>query len=56
MDVESSDMLTALRRQIQPHLLMTALTPTHIPTAGHPSPPAAQHFQLALPNYIIHVS
>lgn len=56
MDAESADMLAALRRQIQPHLMMAALAPTRI-SAGHPPPPAAQlNYSLALPNYMIHVS
>lgn len=53
MDAESADMLAALRRQIQPHLMMAALTPTRI-SGGHPPPPAA--FPLPLPSYMIHVS
>lgn len=53
LDAESADMLAALRRQIQPHLMMAALTPTRIP-GGHPPPPAA--FSLPLSSYMIHVS
>jgi len=53
LDAESENMLAALRRQIQPHLMMAALTPTRIP-GGRPPPPAA--FSLPLPSYMIHVS
>lgn len=56
MDAESADMLAALRRQIQPHLMMAALTPTRI-SSGHPPPSTAQlNYSLPLPNYLIHVS
>lgn len=48
-------MMEALRRQIQPHLMMT-LTPPRI-AAGHPPPPAAQlNYSLPLPSFMIHVS
>lgn len=53
MDAESADMLAALRRQIQPHLMMAALTPARI-SSGHPPPPAA--YSIPLPSYMIHVS
>lgn len=57
MDAESADMLAALRRQIQPHLMMAAaLTPPRIPGA-HPPPAAAQlNYSLPLPTYMMHVS
>lgn len=56
MDAESADMLAALRRQIQPHLMMAALTPPRLPGA-HPPPPAAQlNYSLPLPSYMMHVS
>lgn len=51
MDAESADMLAALRRQIQPHLMMAALTPARIPS-GHPPPSAA--YSIPLPSYMIH--
>ncbi|CAL1678886.1 unnamed protein product [Lasius platythorax] len=51
MDAESADMLAALRRQIQPHLMMAALTPARI-SSGHPPPPAA--YSIPLPSYMIH--
>ncbi|XP_032683129.1 uncharacterized protein LOC116849761 isoform X2 [Odontomachus brunneus] len=52
MDRDDS-MMEALRRQIQPHLMM-ALTPPHI-AAGHPPPPAAQiSYTLPLSTYMIH--
>ncbi|XP_029159149.1 GATA zinc finger domain-containing protein 21-like isoform X2 [Nylanderia fulva] len=52
MDAESADMLAALRRQIQPHLMMAAaLTPARIPS-GHPPPPAA--YSIPLPSFMIH--
>lgn len=55
MDSESADMLAALRRQIQPHLMMAALTPPRIP--GSHGPPAAQlNYSLPLPSYMMHVS
>lgn len=54
MDAESADMLAALRRQIQPHLMMAALTPPRLPGA-HPPPPAAQlNYSLPLPSYMMH--
>lgn len=54
MDSESADMLAALRRQIQPHLMM-ALTPPRIP--GNHGPPVAQlNYSLPLPSYMMHVS
>nr|XP_050854742.1 uncharacterized protein LOC127065855 isoform X2 [Vespula vulgaris] len=53
MDSESADMLAALRRQIQPHLMMAALTPPRIP--GSHGPPAAQlNYSLPLPSYMMH--
>ncbi|XP_035730815.1 uncharacterized protein LOC118445436 [Vespa mandarinia] len=53
MDSESADMLAALRRQIQPHLMMAALTPPRIP-ANH-GPPAAQlNYSLPLSSYMMH--
>ncbi|XP_066601370.1 uncharacterized protein [Prorops nasuta] len=55
MDSESADMLAALRRQIQPHLMMAALTPPRLPGATHPPPSAAQlNYSLSLPTYIMH--
>ncbi|XP_014489548.1 PREDICTED: transcription factor stalky-like isoform X2 [Dinoponera quadriceps] len=52
MDRDDS-MMEALRRQIQPHLMM-ALTPPRI-AAGHPPPPTAQlNYSLPLPGYMIH--
>lgn len=57
MDAESADMLAALRRQIQPHLMMAALTPPRIPGAAHPPVPTAQlNYSLPLPSYMMHVS
>ncbi|KAG7210428.1 hypothetical protein KM043_011960 [Ampulex compressa] len=54
MDAESADMLAALRRQIQPHLMMAALTPPRIP-GPHPPPPNAQlNYSLPLPSYMMH--
>ena len=56
MDAESADMLAALRRQIQPHLMMAALTPPHI-SGGHPPTQTAQlNYSLPLPSYMMHVS
>ncbi|KAK2574951.1 hypothetical protein KPH14_008714 [Odynerus spinipes] len=53
MDSESADMLAALRRQIQPHLMMAALTPPRIPSTH--APPAAQlNYSLPLPSYMMH--
>ncbi|XP_015595384.1 uncharacterized protein LOC107267792 isoform X2 [Cephus cinctus] len=56
MDAESADMLAALRRQIQPHLMMAALTPQRIPGAhAHPPPPTAQlNYSLPIPSYMMH--
>ncbi|XP_072766302.1 uncharacterized protein [Anoplolepis gracilipes] len=51
MDPESADMLAALRRQIQPHLMMAALTPTRI-ASGHPPPP--NPYSIPLSSYMIH--
>ncbi|KAM0727874.1 hypothetical protein ACS0PU_005343 [Formica fusca] len=51
MDAESADMLAALRRQIQPHLMMAALTPARI-SSGHP--PAPVTYSIPLPSYMIH--
>ncbi|GAB1869228.1 GATA-binding factor A [Camponotus japonicus] len=51
MDAESADMLAALRRQIQPHLMMAALTPARI-SSGHPPPPAT--YSIPLSSYMIH--
>lgn len=53
MDAESADMLAALRRQIQPHLMMAALTPARI-SSSHPPPPAT--YSIPLSSYMIHVS
>ncbi|XP_074099481.1 uncharacterized protein LOC141527744 isoform X2 [Cotesia typhae] len=58
MDAESADMLAALRRQIQPHLMMAALTPQNL-SGGHPpaSAAAAQlNYPLPLSTYMMHVS
>lgn len=56
MDAESADMLAALRRQIQPHLMMAALTPPHL-SGGHPPPTAASlNYSLPLSTYMMHVS
>lgn len=56
MDAESADMLAALRRQIQPHLMMAALTPPRIPGAHPPAPTAQLNYSLPLPSYMMHVS
>ncbi|XP_012271783.1 uncharacterized protein LOC105695085 [Orussus abietinus] len=54
MDAESADMLAALRRQIQPHLMMAALTPPRLPGA-HPPPSVAQlNYSLPLSTYMMH--
>ncbi|XP_020292546.1 transcription factor stalky-like isoform X2 [Pseudomyrmex gracilis] len=53
LDADSADMLAALRRQIQPHLMMAALRPTHITNAHtHPPPPAAYSIP-SLPSYLL---
>ncbi|XP_076235230.1 uncharacterized protein LOC143179766 [Calliopsis andreniformis] len=54
MDAESADMLAALRRQIQPHLMMAALTPPRIPGAYQPPPAAQLNYSLPLPSYMMH--
>ncbi|KZC05730.1 GATA-binding factor A [Dufourea novaeangliae] len=55
MDAESADMLAALRRQIQPHLMMAAaLTPPRIPGAHPPSCAAQLNYSLPLPSYMMH--
>ncbi|PBC28368.1 GATA-binding factor A [Apis cerana cerana] len=54
MDAESADMLAALRRQIQPHLMMAALTPPRIPGAHPPAPTAQLNYSLPLPSYMMH--
>ncbi|XP_063995597.1 GATA zinc finger domain-containing protein 11-like isoform X1 [Diachasmimorpha longicaudata] len=54
MDAESADMLAALRRQIQPHLMMAALTPSHM-SSGHP-PTSQLNYPLPLSTYMMHVS
>ncbi|XP_011310283.1 uncharacterized protein [Fopius arisanus] len=54
MDAESADMLAALRRQIQPHLMMAALTPSHL-SSGHP-PSSQLNYPLPLSTYMMHVS
>ncbi|XP_043479618.1 transcription factor stalky isoform X2 [Leptopilina heterotoma] len=52
MDAESADMLAALRRQIQPHLMMAALTtPPRIPSA-HVPPSAQMNYTLPLTNFL----
>lgn len=56
MDAESADMLAALRRQIQPHLMMAALTPPRLPGAYQPPPTAQLNYSLPLPSYMMHVS
>lgn len=57
MDAESADMLAALRRQIQPHLMMAALTPPRIPgTHAPPSSTAQVNYSLPLHGYMMHVS
>lgn len=57
MDAESADMLAALRRQIQPHLMLAALTPPHL-SSGHPAAsPAQLNYSLPLSTYMMsHVS
>ena len=56
MDNESADMLAALRRQIQPHLMMAALTPPHL-TTGHVNPSAPQlNYSIPLSSYMMQVS
>lgn len=60
MDAESADMLAALRRQIQPHLMMAALTPQNL-SGGHPPASAAAaaaqlNYPLPLSTYMMHVS
>ncbi|XP_063995598.1 GATA zinc finger domain-containing protein 11-like isoform X2 [Diachasmimorpha longicaudata] len=52
MDAESADMLAALRRQIQPHLMMAALTPSHM-SSGHP-PTSQLNYPLPLSTYMMH--
>ncbi|XP_046737425.1 uncharacterized protein LOC124406097 isoform X1 [Diprion similis] len=55
MDAESADMLAALRRQIQPHLMMAALTPPRIPgTHAPPSSTPQLNYPLPLPGYMMH--
>lgn len=57
MDSESADMLMALRRQIQPHLMMAALTPPHVPNNLHGSLNSSQMgFPLPLSSFMMHVS
>ncbi|XP_051161170.1 uncharacterized protein LOC127281474 isoform X4 [Leptopilina boulardi] len=52
MDAESADMLAALRRQIQPHLMMAALTtPPRIPSA-HVPPSAQMNYSLPLSSFL----
>jgi len=52
MDAESADMLAALRRQIQPHLMMAGYAPARI--SCHPPPPTA--YSTPLSTYMLHVS
>ena len=52
MDAESADMLAALRRQIQPHLMMAALTPSRIPSAHVPPSSAQMNYSLPLPGFL----
>ncbi|XP_043283394.1 transcriptional regulatory protein GAT1-like isoform X2 [Venturia canescens] len=53
MDSESADMLAALRRQIQPHLMLAALTPPHL-SGGHPAAsPAQLNYSLPLSTYMM---
>ncbi|XP_012152594.1 uncharacterized protein LOC100877935 isoform X4 [Megachile rotundata] len=54
MDAESADMLAALRRQIQPHLMMAALTPPRIPGAHPPVVASQLNYSLPLPSYMMH--
>ena len=52
MDAESADMLAALRRQIQPHLMMAALTPSRIPGVHVPPSPAQMNYAIPLTNFL----
>ncbi|XP_033215568.1 GATA-type transcription factor sreA-like isoform X2 [Belonocnema kinseyi] len=52
MDAESADMLAALRRQIQPHLMMAALTPSRIPGAHGPPSAAQLNYGLPISNFL----
>ncbi|XP_044008984.1 transcription factor elt-2-like isoform X2 [Aphidius gifuensis] len=58
MDAESADMLAALRRQIQPHLMMAALTPPHLTGGGGgtlpPSSTGQLNYPLPLSSYMMH--
>ncbi|XP_044589801.1 GATA-type transcription factor sreA-like isoform X2 [Cotesia glomerata] len=58
MDAESADMLAALRRQIQPHLMMAALSPQNLSGAHPPASAAAAQLNYPLPlsTYMMHVS
>lgn len=57
MDAESADMLAALRRQIQPHLMMAALTPQNLSGTHPPVSAGAQlNYPLPLSSYMMHVS
>ena len=60
MDAESADMLAALRRQIQPHLMMAALTtppPTGTPQIRPPHLPGAPlNFGIPLNPFMMQVS
>lgn len=56
MDPESADMLAALRRQIQPHLMMAALTPPRIPGVHAPQSAAQLNYSHPLTNYMLQVS
>ncbi|CAG5093598.1 Similar to pnr: GATA-binding factor A (Drosophila melanogaster) [Cotesia congregata] len=58
MDAESADMLAALRRQIQPHLMMAALRPQNLSGAHPPASAAAAQLNYPLPlsTYMMHVS
>lgn len=56
MDVESADMLTALRRQIQPHLMMAALTPSQIPSVQATMSGTPLNYSIPLSTFMMHVS
>lgn len=60
MDPESADMLEALRRQIQPHLMMAALsTPPQAQVRGAPLGASPINFSIppsALTSFMMHVS
>ncbi|XP_034935320.1 GATA-type transcription factor sreA-like isoform X2 [Chelonus insularis] len=56
MDAESADMLAALRRQIQPHLMMAALTPQNLSGTHSPTAAAQLNYPLPLSSYMMHVS